>query len=409
MPAPNLITLPNELIARIVECLEAKECEQLRLTHRHLNIFASRELAKICFQLVYVSMTRYSLETLLNICQHHLFGPYVAAISLTTKRAQADDIDEHLAVFQKLFRKGGLEGLDNAHHILKSYIDECHEQFALEKSGEGTRLLTASLRLLKERGQSVSLAVTDACSGFQPIGTLRAYRDRSFGARPNSTGRLKTSMRVLTNAAFRSGCRVDSLDIIHDCDNCGCGPDDSECLFNLGGHIMNTFNTMKTVYIKYSNLPSKASLKSLKAILSISPRLDDVTIELGYVPDFHEQRLSIKFAEDLLSCRTFKPGWKRVKLCSFPISQKALVAILSNVSETLEILELESISLRRGTWDLVIPWIRNNLSLTMIDLGDLFEVDDDDLNEHGYLAESCDKYSGIFAEGTEEVQDALDG
>ncbi|CAC9888317.1 unnamed protein product [Aureobasidium pullulans] len=396
MSSPTLITLPNEMIARVVDHSGVEDCQQLRLTNKLLSVFASKELARLCFKTVNVSMTRYTLDALVRVCQHPIFGQYVREVGLLTTRARPERITKPLKDFQNSFKTGGLEDLNNAYHVLQVYAKQCHEEFTLEQSGEGTQLLTTALKSLKERGQSVLLSATD-CLGPMEIGAKRAYRDHAFKYLSKCNGRLRSSMRVLANAAFRSGCRINGLHIEHDCDISDCALDAPECVIDLG-HVLGAFSMIKTFCIEFRDLPSEKSLKSLGAMLSISRQLEDVTVSLRCVPGgCRLEKASIRTVDDLLC---------EVRLSGFPISQYGLVCILGNSFHTLQSLELTQIALRRGTWGLVIPWLRNNFSLSEITIEDVYQVDDDDLNEEGYLAEEVD-FESICATGREEVNSAL--
>ncbi|THY26323.1 hypothetical protein D6D00_05673 [Aureobasidium pullulans] len=404
MSSPTLITLPNEMIARVVDHSGVEDCQQLRLTNKLLSVFASKELARLCFKTVNVSMTRYALDALVRVCQHPIFGQYVREVGLLTTRARPERITKPLKDFQNSFKTGGLEDLNNAYHVLQVYAKQCHEEFTLEQSGEGTQLLTTALKSLKERGQSVLLSATD-CLGPMEIGAKRAYRDHAFKYLSKCNGRLRSSMRVLANAAFRSGCRINGLHIEHDCDISDCALDAPECVIDLG-HVLGAFSMIKTFCIEFRDLPSEKSLKSLGAMLSISRQLEDVTVSLRCVPGgYRLEKASIRTVDDLL-CEGLSHGLKKVRLSGFPISQYGLVCILGNSFHTLQSLELTQIALRRGTWDLVIPWLRNNFSLSEITIEDVYQVDDDDLNEEGYLAEEVD-FESICATGREEVNSAL--
>ncbi|THW46789.1 hypothetical protein D6D22_02892 [Aureobasidium pullulans] len=404
MSSPTLITLPNEMIARVVDHSGVEDCQQLRLTNKLLSVFASKELARLCFKTVNVSMTRYTLDALVRVCQHPIFGQYVREVGLLTTRARPERITKPLKDFQNSFKTGGLEDLNNAYHVLQVYAKQCHEEFTLEQSGEGTQLLTTALKSLKERGQSVLLSATD-CLGPMEIGAKRAYRDHAFKYLSKCNGRLRSSMRVLANAAFRSGCRINGLHIEHDCDISDCALDAPECVIDLG-HVLGAFSMIKTFCIEFRDLPSEKSLKSLGAMLSISRQLEDVTVSLRCVPGgCRLEKASIRTVDDLL-CEGLSHGLKKVRLSGFPISQYGLVCILGNSFHTLQSLELTQIALRRGTWGLVIPWLRNNFSLSEITIEDVYQVDDDDLNEEGYLAEEVD-FESICATGREEVNSAL--
>ncbi|THW89891.1 hypothetical protein D6D17_08708, partial [Aureobasidium pullulans] len=325
-------------------------------------------------------------ETLLQNSQC-LHDPYVREVGLLTTRARPEDIIQPLKDFQNSFKTGGLEGLNNAYHVLQVYAKQCHEEFTLEQSGEGTQLLTTALNPLKERGQSVLLSATDCLSAME-IGAKRAYRDRAFKHISHCNGRLRSSMRVLANAAFRSGCRINGLHIKHDCDISDCELDSPECVIDLG-HVLGAFSMIKTLCIDFTDLPSDEVSRS------------DAFDQTGY----RLEKASIRTVDDLL-CEGLSHGLKKVRLSGFPISQYGLVCILGNSFHTLQSLELTQIALRRGTWDLVIPWLRNNFSLSEITIEDVYQVDDDDLNEEGYLAEEVD-FGSICATGREEVNSAL--
>ncbi|KEQ78110.1 hypothetical protein M436DRAFT_36406, partial [Aureobasidium namibiae CBS 147.97] len=78
------LSLPNEALAMICadNILSAKDLAAMRLTNKELHVIATKEFAQRYFRDPFVVMLKGSLETLVEICEHPVFGPHVRKIQL---------------------------------------------------------------------------------------------------------------------------------------------------------------------------------------------------------------------------------------------------------------------------------------------------------------------------------------
>ncbi|KEQ60394.1 uncharacterized protein M437DRAFT_54477, partial [Aureobasidium melanogenum CBS 110374] len=80
----RLLSLPNEVLTIMCadEDLTANDLAVIRLTCRELNAVATTEFAQRYIKDPFVMMTRKSLQALVDICKHPIFGPQVRKVQL---------------------------------------------------------------------------------------------------------------------------------------------------------------------------------------------------------------------------------------------------------------------------------------------------------------------------------------
>ncbi|KEQ88201.1 hypothetical protein M438DRAFT_310271, partial [Aureobasidium pullulans EXF-150] len=80
----RLLSLPNEVITMICtdDEISAKDMCAIRLTCKELRAIVEKDFAKRYFQDPFVMMTRESLQALVDICKHPVFGPHVRKVQL---------------------------------------------------------------------------------------------------------------------------------------------------------------------------------------------------------------------------------------------------------------------------------------------------------------------------------------
>ncbi|TIA39407.1 hypothetical protein D6C83_06389, partial [Aureobasidium pullulans] len=70
--------------------ISAKDMCAIRITCKELHAIFEKDFAKRYFQDPFVMMTRESLQALVDICKHPVFGPHVRKVQLSNRRFNAD-------------------------------------------------------------------------------------------------------------------------------------------------------------------------------------------------------------------------------------------------------------------------------------------------------------------------------
>ncbi|KAK4032187.1 hypothetical protein C8A01DRAFT_50966 [Parachaetomium inaequale] len=79
---PVLLQHPNEILFLIAGSLDSKSLCNLRLVSRNLNGVALPAISKRCFETRYVMLQQYSLESLIEISRHPVFGPALMKLTI---------------------------------------------------------------------------------------------------------------------------------------------------------------------------------------------------------------------------------------------------------------------------------------------------------------------------------------
>ncbi|KAI8625653.1 hypothetical protein F5Y19DRAFT_262266 [Xylariaceae sp. FL1651] len=80
----GLLQLPNEVLAIILDGLDAQGFSALRLTSKYANSATLVAFARQYFKTRYVMLSRLSLENLVEISRHPVFGPAVRTLEICT-------------------------------------------------------------------------------------------------------------------------------------------------------------------------------------------------------------------------------------------------------------------------------------------------------------------------------------
>jgi hypothetical protein len=86
-PSPSrLIELPNEVLMEICSSAEDRDLPSLRLTCRELCDTATPHFAKVNFTERFHVVSPYSIDTLVKITEHPVFGGYVRTVAICSAR-----------------------------------------------------------------------------------------------------------------------------------------------------------------------------------------------------------------------------------------------------------------------------------------------------------------------------------
>jgi hypothetical protein len=146
---------------------------------------------------------------------------------------------------------------------------------------------------------------------------------------------------------------------------------------------LHAFVDLRSLELTFKEVPKQKTLDSLDSILGHLYCLGRLRIELDCNPDSNSQNSRVS-TEDVLASNTLLRSLRstclrEIELQNVCISKKRLVKLLKASQDCLE-------RLNHCSWYSVLPWIRDNLQLSRLELFALFEIDESDPNEEGYYA-----------------------
>ncbi|KAG9961189.1 hypothetical protein KCU61_g5877, partial [Aureobasidium melanogenum] len=261
----------------------------------------------------------------------------------------------------------------------------------LEKSGQATRLITTALAALKRRGISADVSIHNGHS-WSSIGWRKARRDCGYNMECKTQEHMNATIHIMFHAIFRSGCKVSSFQIEQNYygDHHLDGLENSIDLADSMQPQLHAFVDLRSLELTFKEMPKQKTLDSLDSILGHLYCLGRLRVELDCNPDSNSQDSRVG-TEDVLASNTLLGSLRstclrEIELHNVCISQKRLVLMLKASQDCLEKLDFYYVCLRRGSWDLILSWVRKNLHLNRLGLFALFEIDEDDYNEEGYYA-----------------------
>jgi hypothetical protein len=141
------------------QCLEKKDIKSLRLTSKVLHPAATREFAMRYLAEPYVVLTQDSLQTLVKICKHPLFSPFVRSIGFLTTTLSLYGLRNCVSRLEaSTIQTLKIGEFNHRLDSISEYAELCNEQTQLEISGKGGKLLVNALSAL---GRPVAIKVTN--------------------------------------------------------------------------------------------------------------------------------------------------------------------------------------------------------------------------------------------------------
>ncbi|KAH0029936.1 hypothetical protein KCU78_g3203, partial [Aureobasidium melanogenum] len=175
----RLLSLPNEVLAMVCanENLSANDLAAMRLTCRELHDVTTKEFAQRYFQDPFVMMLRESLEALVNICKHPVFGSYVRKIQLLNNFFRPDGLEVFAGEMAYAYSTKDVAGKSTARRQMECSTYLVAEQHDLLDSDAGLELLTQAFGILGAQGKSVAIASQKFDLPFRPIGWSKVAGD----------------------------------------------------------------------------------------------------------------------------------------------------------------------------------------------------------------------------------------
>ncbi|KAH0362927.1 hypothetical protein KCU65_g7732, partial [Aureobasidium melanogenum] len=362
----SLAYLPNELLAMICDYSDKHALKALRLTNRRISIQATTELAKRFKGHLAVLMTTQSLESLIALCEHPVFGPAVSKIHVTFSRVHQERVAYLEAKRNWLIKTRTIDEYSRVHHKLRCCKRRAKNEAELQKSGKAVELLTRAFSALQPYRTFVELMICSDHIRFYDKTTLlgcdcHVEENTIIESCPGSTIQLCLEAIRRSQMDFYSfHWYIDKKSITS-----------AEMSFNLktfSAEDMRVFRTLNMfAYSAQGCVPDSASL-SISSILLNATALDVLTLS-------HNNHLQVRDSKPFETpSKKFEMGdytlWAlrsdrlfNVNLTCMAFSKQCLLDFLNHHKDTIMWLTLRNCTLRNGSWREVISYVKDNLSL----------------------------------------------
>ncbi|KAG9697414.1 hypothetical protein KCU95_g3733, partial [Aureobasidium melanogenum] len=346
MAPASFSSLPPELVSKICSDtgLKKKDLIALRLTSKVQGIHASatKAFGKLCFTVVPLVYTRYSLETFVKICGHPIFGPCVREVKLSCMRFDSHDFGS----FVKIMVEWGYprERLLNEVQLLAARCDEED----LFYTSDAKVLLERAFAHLSESDHSLTIVISP--DEYEALGASRIFgseeRDEYFYAD------VPFTLNLLLGSAKRAGCRVPKLNIAvaarrfsHDSD------------YDLS-YLMHSISELKlelTFVDQYGDGEPRGFIRWIRDLLSQGTSIKSLKLCLMIFDNDDNRKIQPFF--QIIS----RLPLEVLSLQCLYISQKAMADLLESLGSILRRLDIGCCNVV-GSWVQVLVSIQQNCS-----------------------------------------------
>ncbi|THX02461.1 hypothetical protein D6D13_08279 [Aureobasidium pullulans] len=207
----RLLSLPNEVITMI--CTDDE--------------ISAKDMCAIFLLDPFVMMTQASLQALVDICKHPLYGPHVRKVQLLNHRFSANRLS--MLMDESVY---AIDDRDTARmrplmREIKWLMERIEQQIDFEESGEALELMTETFETFAETGESIAIASQPPNYSRPPIGWTKIFKghvnQRDQPQVDNILGEpdMWSAFRLMLTAAQKAKCKVSKLEAGLNCFNPG--------------------------------------------------------------------------------------------------------------------------------------------------------------------------------------------
>ncbi|KAH0369481.1 hypothetical protein KCU65_g3294, partial [Aureobasidium melanogenum] len=195
------------------ENLSAHDLAAIRRTCKELHAASTNEFAQRHFKDPFVMMTRKSLEALIEICKHPVFGPHVSKIQLLNNFFRPEALEDFAKKMATAYYQPDVHARTTTRRKTERYTSLIAEQYGLHQSGAGLKLLRQAFEVIAEQGRSVTVASQKFNLACRPIGWSKIAQDFPGDNIPKLLGKPETfsTTRILLEAAQAGACATTKL------------------------------------------------------------------------------------------------------------------------------------------------------------------------------------------------------
>lgn len=393
-PSP-LLSVPTEVMEMIAtfaddEFLEERPLSKLRLTCRQLRDQLGPEFAQRYLSEPFIMMSRYSLEALIDICRHPVFGPRVRKVRL---HSYTDMTAVKTFVKETAYGLSKPAELSTVHHPCQQKVEEAvdgfiHETLHLRSLGEATKLLKVAFSSLAEYGTPIILCLET----FWPYSVADRTRSAPIGFNDNATNAFREALnwvdwnnplraKILQNLlelADESGCKVQGIEI-HDFSVVSRMYDHSwHDSLEIHHRLIPDLTTAQ-----FKGYSPKSRLEGSMALLRLINQMKKLSsLSLGNQVLFKSTCVHY-IRDDIFLGQIQLPALQVLDLNGMEMSLGKLQRFLVEHKHTLKQVHLQNLLINipapGDTWlSRIMGWIRDNIALHRVTLGDIRVILDND-------------------------------
>lgn len=144
----GILACPHEVLTMIFsdQSLGKKDIKSIRLTSRELYPAATREFAMRYLTEPFVTLSRYSLQSLVEICRHPIFSPNIRSVGFLATTLHTKGLAERASSVDHTYRR--VKDLATSLGEISDYARICKDQVQLKDSGHTGLLLFNALEAL---------------------------------------------------------------------------------------------------------------------------------------------------------------------------------------------------------------------------------------------------------------------
>lgn len=395
MSSPTgLLSCSNEVLTIIFSdsSLKSKDIKSLRLTCKELHSNATRLYAERYLTEPFFVLSRYSLQSLVDICKHPIFSSHIRSIGIVTTTLHVEGLKERVRKISE--ERWGHEGEANDFAVISEYAKICKEQVELEKSGEARVLLTRALSALQH---SFTVKITNDLESMGPIGVIGLlstiyYDDKWSGKRhynfadrdSNMRGLFKLVQEALAEVDFEDRKLFTALDLTMRRRSQLPKPSHG-CQDHIGGlqNISRVYSGLKTLRLDMDlqALQSQESFISLDHLFRAAPNLQDFSFTAGCSGKRAIGPQSVKRITKLFGIQT-KFKLQVLDLQEVACTLEALRALMQRHKQTLIGVKFTKVTLF-GSWKDCLSWISQELDLENFHLEQVYTIDRNNMPRKG--------------------------
>lgn len=390
-PLSILDILPVEMVAKIGDYADKSTLYDLRLSCKSMQTITELTFAKRYFSERRHIFSKHSLEELVAITAHPVFGRHVRTVMLGHTRLSPFGLESFSAMY---------DDDHDAACAFKEYSDILEEQKSLDNGGEALRLLTMAMVNIASHHESIVIGSWPdtivrretwnpqemsfiryhwySCEiWYSGSGQLQRYRNKILFLDPIATqwieyeDKPKAALEVLLQAAMEAGCEVNTMKLCFDAWK------DIE----PGPFVLLSEQAIANVRIidiaicpDLEYLTEVLSFDLIESILKTAINVHTVMFDLaGFgADDFDELGVSSIVKTGKL---------QRLHLSNGMLTDESLMSLLERQKKSLQDLSLDAVLVcgtqpenDESNWIAILPWMRQNLlSLTRLTLKNMHD------------------------------------
>ncbi|KAI4757380.1 hypothetical protein E4T52_07528 [Aureobasidium sp. EXF-3400] len=212
----RLLSLPNEVLTMVCtdENLSANDLAAVRLTCKEFHAAATKEFAQRYFKDPFVMMSEKSLESLVEICKHPVFGPHVSKIQMLNTRIHTYWLQNLANEMVIAANNRQVVEIKRIKGQLQWLMDMLEEQNDFKQSERPLELLNEAFSRLKGSGRSLMIGAQRISMPYAPIGLRKAFsgcdeQPHEIFLEPD----MISMLQLLLDAVSSAGCMMQRIEI----------------------------------------------------------------------------------------------------------------------------------------------------------------------------------------------------